>query len=101
MAADIHSYSSENAVLNLLELGDTNPSLGHTDANVKFIYSLDVAPIVGSDHHAYISSPKFMNLLIEHWDHRKLFDSENLDQSLVPFAILVLNRIVRKAKTFY
>lgn len=81
MAADIHSYySSLDRVLHLLEFGDnlpsTNPALGHTDANVNSIYNINVAPIIGADHHAYIS-PRFMNLLSEHWDHRKLFGSVN------------------------
>lgn len=89
MAADIHSYySSLDSVLYFLEIGDnlppTNPALGHTDAHVSSIYSINVAPIVGADHHAYIS-PRFMNLLIGHWDHRKLFGSMNFGPVLSSF----------------
>ena len=64
----------------LLEFGDnlpdTNPALGHTDAHVSSIYSIDVAPMIGADHEAYLS-PRFMNVLTTHWDHRKLFGSMN------------------------
>jgi hypothetical protein len=43
MAADIHNYySSEDAVLNLLEVGDnlpsTNPALGHTNVHINSIF---------------------------------------------------------------
>jgi len=81
MAADIHSYySNQDSVLHLLEFGDnlpdTNPALGHTDAHVRSIYSINVAPMIGADHEGYIS-PRSMNLLTTHWDHRKLFGSTN------------------------
>lgn len=81
MAADIHSYySSLDSVMYLLEFGDnlpaTNPALGHTDAHVSSIYSINVAPMVGADHEVYLS-PRFMNVLTTHWDHRTLFGSTN------------------------
>ena len=81
MAADIHSYySSLDSVMYLLEFGDnlpdTNAALGHTDAHVSSIYSINVAPMLGADHEAYLS-PRFMNLVTTHWDHRELFGSAN------------------------
>ena len=105
MVADIHSYySSEDAVLNLLELGDnlpssTNPALGHTDANVRSIYSINVASIVGTDHHAYISS-KFMDLLMQHWDHRKLFGSENFGPVFSSFCYPGIQQNCTEGKNF-
>lgn len=89
MAADIHSYySSLDSVMYLLEFGDnlpdTNPALGHTDAHVSSIYSINVAPMIGADHEAYLS-PRFMNVLTTHWDHRKLFGSMNFGRVFSSF----------------
>ena len=81
IAAYIHSYySSLDSLLYFLEFGDnlspTNSALGHTNAYISSIYSINVTPIIGADHHAYIS-PRIMNLLTDHWDHHKLFGSVN------------------------
>jgi len=89
MAADFHSYySSLDSVMYLLEfaddLPDTNPALGHTDAHISSIYSINVAPMIGADHEGYLS-PRLMNLLTTHWDHRKLFGSTNFGPVLSSF----------------
>jgi hypothetical protein len=57
---------------------------GDADADINSIYSINVTTIVGADHHAYIS-PRIMNLLSEHWDHRKLFGSVNFGQVFSSF----------------
>jgi hypothetical protein len=78
MAADIHNYySSRDPILNILEFADNlspnDLALGHTDAPTKSIYNINVTNIVGEDHHAYISST-FMERIIQHWNHRMLFE---------------------------
>ncbi|MGN6346764.1 MAG: esterase/lipase family protein [Candidatus Nitrosocosmicus sp.] len=89
MAADIHSYySSLDSVMYLLEFADNlpniNPALGHTDAHVISIYSINVAPMIGANHEGYLS-PRSMNLVTTHWDHRKLFGSTNFGPVLSSF----------------
>lgn len=78
MVADIHYYySSKDPNLNILEFADNlppdNPALGHTAAPTKSIHNMNVTDIVGEDHHAYISTT-FMQRIMEHWDHRMLFE---------------------------
>ena len=89
MTADIHSYySSLDSVMYLLEFADNlpeaNPALGHTDAHISSINSINAALLIGSDHEGYLS-PRLINLLTTHWDHHKLFGSANFGPILSSF----------------
>jgi hypothetical protein len=104
MAADIHSYySSLDRVLHLLEFGDNlasaNPALGHSDANVNSIHSINAAPIVGADHHAYISA-RFMDLLSEHWDHQNYLVQRTLDQYSA-HSVILYSRLYCRQRVSY